>query len=59
MEINSIKIPTSATIVIDKKGNVISKQINFADIPLTDSAVLKLIEMLGWDLKNNQPITWK
>ena len=59
MEINSIKIPTSATIVIDKKGNVISKQIDFADIQLTDSVALKLIEMLGWDLKNNQPITWK
>ena len=59
MEIDNIKIPTSATIVIDKKGNVVSKQINFADIQLTDSVALKLIEMLGWDLQNNQPITWK
>lgn len=58
MNKNSLTIPEKAVFIIDKKGNVLSKKIDFVKVPLSNDVALRFIEMLGWDLKKNQPITW-
>ena len=54
-----IEYLTTAEIVLDKKGNVISKKIEAQKVPLTKQLALNFIKALGWDLEKNQPITWK
>lgn len=51
-ETEFLTIPISAKIVIDKKGNVISKKITTKQVPLTDKLVVNFIKALGWDMNN-------
>lgn len=54
----TLTLPTNAEFKFDKKYNLISKKIETVEIPLTLDVAIKFIQMIGWDIKNNQPITW-